>query len=159
MKTITAKEQFQRCRDVALRYLSTRPRSVAELRLKLHRRGFADEAIAQVLIELKEQHLVDDLAFARFWRENREAFSPRSSRLVARELREKGVAAETIAQATVGLDDGVEARRVAQRKLHSLSGLANPQFRRKLASFLHRRGFDYEVIRDTIDQVWKEVGT
>lgn len=159
MKTITAREQFQRCRDAALRYLGSRPRSEAELKHRLRRRGFAEEAIAKVLLELEQQHLVDDLAFARFWRENREAFSPRSRRLIAQELREKGVAADTIAQAIAGLDDEVEARRLAQRKLRSWSGLANPQFRQKLASLLRRRGFDYEVTKETIDQVWKEVGT
>ena len=160
MKTaITAREQFQRCWDAALRYLSSRPRSEAELRFKLRRRSFADETIARVLAELREQHLVDDFAFARFWRENREAFSPRSWRLVARELREKGVAAEIIVQAIAGLDDEVEARQAVQRKLRSLSGLPDPEFRQKLGSFLRRRGFDYEVIRDIIDRVCKEVGT
>lgn len=159
MKTaITTREQFQRCWDTALRYLSSRPRSEAELRLKLHRRSFADSTIAQVVAELREKHLVDDLAFARFWRENREAFSPRSRRLVARELREKGIAAEIIIQAMVGLDDEVEARQAAQRKLRSLSGLPGPKFRQRLGSFLRYRGFDYEVIRDTIDRVCREVG-
>jgi regulatory protein len=159
MKTVAAEsDKFQRSLDAALRYLSFRPRSDAELRFRLSRRGFDSETIGRVLTKLKEQHLVDDVAFARFWRHNREAFSPRSRRLMAQELRSKGVAAEIISQVTAELDDELQAYEAAQGKLHQAEGLAYPDFSQKLGAFLHRRGFNYEIIRHTIDRAWKEVG-
>jgi regulatory protein len=159
MKIVAAeRDEFQRSLDTALRYLSSRPRSEAELRFRLNRRGFDSETISRVLTKLKEQHLVDDVAFARFWRSNREAFSPRSRRLMAQELRSKGVAAEIISQVTAGLDDELQAYEAAQRKLRQAKELAYPDFCQKLGAFLHRRGFNYEIVRHTIDRAWKEVG-
>jgi regulatory protein len=149
-------DSLRRPLAVAFRYLSSRPRSEAELRLRLYRRGFDDGVVSQVVAELKEQSLVDDVAFAQFWRENREAFSPRSRRLVEQELKEKGVAAEVIAQIMTGFDDELEAYRAAKRKTRSPWG-DYPCFYKKLSAFLRRRGFDYDVIRRTVDRVWKEV--
>ena len=152
------RDESQRCLHAALRYLSFRPRSEAELRFRLSRRGFDGETIAHVLTKLKEQHLVDDVAFAQFWRDNRQAFSPRSRRLIEQELSSKGVAAETIAEVTARLDDELQAYEAAQRKLRHAKALAYPDFCRKLGAFLRRRGFNYETIRHTIDRAWKEVG-
>lgn len=159
MKTVAAeRDESQRCLHAALRYLSFRPRSEAELRFRLSRRGFDGETIAHVLTKLKEQHLVDDVAFAQFWRDNRQVFSPRSRRLIEQELSSKGVAAETIAEVTARLDDELQAYEAAQRKLRHAKALAYPDFCRKLGAFLRRRGFNYETIRHTIDRAWKEVG-
>ncbi len=150
-------DSLKRPLDIALRYLGYRPRSEVELRLKLRRRGFDEECIAHVLGELKGRGLVDDAAFARFWRENREAFSPRSRRLLDWELRMKGVAPEVVAEATAGLDDELEAHQAVKGKAHSLRELDYPDFRKKLTAFLRHRGFDYEVASHTVEQMWKEM--
>jgi regulatory protein len=152
-------DSLKRPLDIALRYLGSRPRSEAELRFKLRRRGFDDECIACVLSELKGRCLVDDADFARFWCENRGAFSPRSRHFLHWELKMKGVAPEIIAEATAGLDDELEALRAVKGEAHSLRGLDYPSFRKKLTAFLRRRGFDYEVTSRTIERLWKEKGT
>jgi regulatory protein len=142
----------------ALRFLSQRPRSEAEVRARLRRYGYDADTIGQVLSKLKEQKLVDDAAFARFWRENRENFRPRGRRLMDLELRQKGVDAETIAEVMEGVDDELSAYRAARRKVRSLSGLDYPSFRKHLGAFLRQRGFAYEVINRIIKQVWEEQG-
>lgn len=142
----------------ALRFLSQRPRSEAEIRARLRRYGYDADIIGQVLSKLKEQKLVDDAAFARFWRENRESFRPRSRRLIGLELRQRGVDAETIAKAIKGVDDELIAYRAARRKVRSLSGLDYASFRKHLGAFLRQRGFAYEVINRIINQVWEEQG-
>ena len=68
----------QRCLNAAVHYLGYRPRSEAELRQRLSRRSFDSASIEAVLKLLKEQALVDDVAFAQFWRESRQSFRPRS---------------------------------------------------------------------------------
>jgi regulatory protein len=150
-------ELFQLPLDIALRYLSSCPRSEAELRVKLRRRGYDEEVVACVLSELKERHLVDDMGFAQFWRENREAFSPRSSRLLAQELRGKGIAPDIIAEVTAGVDDELQAYEAVKRKSHSLEITDSHSFRKKLVAFLHRRGFSYEVIAHTVERMGKEM--
>jgi regulatory protein len=142
--------------NAALRFLGPRPRSEAEIRARLNRRGFDAETVERTLGRLRERGLVDDAAFARFWRENRESFRPRSSRLMGLELRRLGVDAGTVAEATAGVDDERGAYRAAQRKARLLAGLDYPAFRKRLGGFLRRCGFDYEVVNRTVDLVWQE---
>ena len=78
IEALTGADLFQRCLNAAFRYLSYRPRSEAELRERLKRRGFEADSMEAVLTRLREQGLVDDLAFAQFWKDNRETFRPRS---------------------------------------------------------------------------------
>ncbi len=145
------------CFDAALRYLSYRPRSEAELRTRL-RRKFDDSTIEQVLLKLKEQRLMDDAAFAQFWKENRQTFSPRSRRLLKLELRRKGVDLQTVDEALAGLDDELNAYRAAQKRARSLSNLDYHSFRQRLGGFLQRRGFGYGVIGLTVERLWRERG-
>jgi regulatory protein len=152
-------ETFQRSLASALKFLSPRPRSEAEIRTRLRRHGYDVEIIRQVIAKLKEQKLVDDTVFAQFWRESRENFKPRSRRLIEAELRQKGVDAETIAEVTARFDDELGAYKAAQRKARSLKSLDYPSFRKRLGTFLRQRGFSYELINHTIERVWQEQGT
>jgi regulatory protein len=151
-------ELLHRSLNSALRFLSPRPRSEAEIKTRLRRHGYDVDIIQQVIDKLKEQKLVDDTAFAQFWRENRENFKPRSRRLIEVELKQKGVNAEIIAEATDMVDDEIGAYKAAQRKAISLTGLDYLSFRKRLGTFLRQRGFPYEVINMTIERVWQEQG-
>jgi regulatory protein len=142
----------------ALRLLSQRPRSEAEIRTRLRRRGYDAGTIEQVLVKLRERKLLDDLAFAQFWRESRENFRPRSRRLIELELRQKGVDAEAIAEVTAAVDDELGAYKAAQKKARSLAGLDYHSFRKRLGAFLRQRGFAYELINITIERIWQEQG-
>ncbi len=150
-------ERFHRCLDAATRYLSYRPRSESEVRGKLKRRGF-DDSIETVLTKLKEQGLVDDVAFAEFWEENRESFSPRSQRLTRLELKQKGVSSEIIDQVVDAVDDSDSAYRAALSKAHRWPLSDYHVFRRRLGEYLRRRGFSYEVINHTAELAWQELG-
>ena len=147
---------YQSCLDAAFRYLSYRPRSEFEIKMRLRQRGFDDSSIQTVLLKLKEQGLLDDFAFAQFWKENRESFSPRSRMMLQRELRQKGVAPYIIAEVAEGMDEEASAYRAAQRKLKRLASADYDNFRRKLGDFLKRRGFSYEVTRHTVNRLWQE---
>jgi regulatory protein len=147
---------LHRSLNSALRYLGPRPRSETEVRNRLRRQGFDADTIQKVIDRLKEQKLINDADFARFWCDNRENFKPRSRRFIEFELRQKGVEAEIAAEATEGLDDELNAYRAAQRKAGSLKGLDYSNFRNRLAAFLKQRGFSYEVINSTINRIWQE---
>ena len=158
VEALTGSDNYQRGYDAAARYLSYRPRSEAELKERLCRRGFDNNSIEAVVNKLKEQGLVDDLAFAQFWRDNRQSFSPRSQWLTRRELRQKGVAEEVMNQVVATIDDSDSAYRAALSKARSLSGYDYPQFRQRLGSYLRRRGFNYAVINHTVAQMWSGEG-
>jgi regulatory protein len=151
----------QRCRslDAALHYLEYRPRSEAEVRGKLRQRGFSGEAIEATMVRLRETGLVDDQAFAQFWKENRDTFRPRSQWLTKMELRRKGVAGEIVEQVVGQSDDSENAYQAAQGKARHLAREDYDVFRQRLGDYLRRRGFSYEVSARTVARLWQERGS
>ena len=147
---------FQRCLDIAYHYLTYRPRSEAEIKQHLHQHGFDGNVMEKTIAKLKEQNLVDDLAFAQFWKDNRLSFRPKSKRLIQRELRNKKVAAEIVKLVTRDLDDEDNAYKLGCGRMHVLAHLDYPDFHRRLSSYLSYRGFSYEVIRRTMARLWLE---
>jgi len=156
IEALAKSDHFHRCLNVATHYLGYRPRSEFEVRARLQRRGFDDNNIGVVIARLKEQGLVDDMDFARFWKENRDSFSPRSQWLTKLELRQKGVADDIIEQVVGTIDDSDSAYRAALSKARRLSRSDYQDFRRRLGEYLKRRGFCYGVINLTVERVWEE---
>jgi len=156
IEVLARSDGLQRCLNAAARFLSYRPRSEVELRGRLHQRGFDAGVIEAVLARLKEQGMVDDLAFAQFWTDNRE-LRPRSQWLIKSELRQKGVAREIIDQVTGVVDDEENAYQAALNRARSLLLGDWESFRRRLGNYLRHRGFGYEVINKTIERVWQEL--
>jgi regulatory protein len=148
---------YHNCFGAALHYLGYRPRSEAEVRKRLLRRGFNHEVVDKVIVGLKERQLIDDLAFAHYWRDNRLSFRPRSRRLIKLELRQKGVTAEKANEAVADLDDESAAYEAGLKKVRVISGLEYREFRRYLYDHLRRRGFDYGAIDSAVARLWQEL--
>lgn len=146
----------QRCLDAASRYLAYRPRSVFEVKTRLRQRGFDPPTIEAVLQELRRNGSLDDLAFARFWRDNRDSFSPRSGLLLSRELRAKGVPKPVVTDVVTGLDEEDSAYRAAVKRAKRLDCTDFADFRARLLPFLRRRGFSYQVIEHTVRRLWDQ---
>lgn len=112
----------------------------------------------RVVERLRELRLIDDAAFARFWIENRERFSPRGARALKAELRQKGLASEVIAtEVEEGVDEAAGAHAAALRQARRFARLDPATFRQKLFAYLARRGFDYEVIGPAVEAAWQAV--
>ena len=154
---LAAADLVGKCLNAALRLLSYRPRSEAEIRTRLSRR-FNGETIEGVILRLRERQIIDDVAFATFWREERDSFSPRGRRLLKVELRNKGIDLEVIDEVLDGIDDEESAYRAAQKRGRTLAKEDYETFRRKLGAFLRRRGFSYGVVNRTTERLWQELG-
>lgn len=157
VEELAAADLFGKCLNAALRLLSYRPRSEAEIRTRLSRR-FNGETIEGVILQLRERQMIDDVAFAAFWREARDSFSPRGRRLLKVELMNKGIDRELIDEVLDGIDDEESAYRAAQKRGRTLAKEDYETFRRKLGAFLRRRGFSYGVVNHTTERLWQELG-
>ena len=156
IEALARSDHYHRCLNAAVHYLSYRPRSESELKERLRQRGFDDDTQEAVRTRLKELGLVDDMAFAQFWKDNRESFSPRSRRLTRLELRQKGIANDIIDQVVDAIDDDDSAYRAALSKARSLPRSDYQRFRRRLGEYLKRRGFSYGVINNTVERLWQD---
>ncbi len=156
LEQLQAEEARERAFQQAMLFLSYRARSESEIRQNLRKHEIPEPVIEQTLERLKQDGLANDQQFARAWVENRSAFRPRSRRMMAMELRQKGLDDDAISSATEGVDDEALAYEAAQKKVPRLKGLAWNEFRKKLSDFLGRRGFSYSVIAPVVTRIWNE---
>jgi regulatory protein len=155
--TLRSDDEREAALQQALLFLGYRPRSVAEVRKNLLKHDFGDEVVDATLDRLERDGLLGDRQFARAWVENRQAFRPRGRRVLTQELRRKGIEEPAIRAALAETSDEPSLALEAGRKYaHRLSRLDWPQFRTRLAGYLGRRGFDYEVIASSTKQIWLE---
>lgn len=143
--------------QLALHFLSFRPRSQAELRQYLHKRKIPEDVIGPTLLRLQGNRAAGDEQFAQAWVENRNVFRPRGRRLLAWELGRKGVSAQASEAALADLDESSLAYQAASKRAQRLSALDWPEFRSKLSAFLARRGFPGSIIVDVVSRVWTEI--
>lgn len=142
--------------EAALRLLSYRPRSERELGQRLRLRGIPPEIAEEEVGRLRKAGLLDDEAFAHAWVEDRQLSAPRGQRLLRYELLGRGVQAEIADEAVASIDDRTAALAVARGRAPRLAGLEFPQFSRRLAGFLERRGFAYGDVETAVRTVWNE---
>ena len=142
----------------ALQFINHRPRSIEETRRRLTEKGFESEVIEATLNRLVEKTLLNDLSFSRLWIENRNTFRPRSNRLLAYELRLKGVSDDVIAQAleSFGGDQTDLAYEAGIKKAKQCQNETRLDFQKKVGGFLSRRGFHYGIVKPTVEKLWEE---
>jgi regulatory protein len=157
LRELFVEDLRRRALDAALHLLAARPRSEAEVRTRLLRRELPHDIVTDTLARLRELGYLNDAEFARFWVESRSGANPRGRYVVGRELRAKGVAQDTADSAMEALTEEESAERAARKKLRSLRGLDYPDFRNRLSGYLIRRGFGYETVRSTVNELWKEM--
>jgi regulatory protein len=153
--SLQEQDSVSQARARAVNLISRRPRSVAEVEQNLRQKGFAPAVIEQAVARLQDGGLLDDEAFARYWVEQRDTFKPRSQLALRQELQQKGVNREMIEAALAEVDQTAAAQRVAAKQARRYTHLTEDEFRNKLGAFLQRRGFQYEIIRQVIDELWE----
>ena len=142
--------------DAALRLLTYRPRSRAEVRSRLQRR-YPEAEVEYAISALEERGLLDDLAFARFWRESRERRRPRSASAIRWELLRMGVSREDVAEALEGVDDEASAHRAAMKVAGKLDPSDHHTLRSKLSAHLRRRGFSGDLVGEVCRRFLQEL--
>ena len=147
---------YLNARNSALRLLSYRSRSEREVGRRLQGR-FTEDAINQTIATLRNQGLLNDMSFAREWREKRERFKPRGAVVIGRELRKLGVDNAIIQEALSDFDASSNAYQAGSKYAGKLPLDDKSVFKRKLGGFLHRRGFNGEVLGLTVERIWREL--
>ena len=148
--------------DRATGILAAHARSRSELRRRLVLKGEPPAQVDQVLDRLERAGYLDDAEFARQFARSKMVGSGMSRRRVQQELAKRGVerALADAAVAEVFVDEEVNeveaVERLARKKLRSLAKYDEPTRRRRLYSFLARRGYDGEDIRDVLGRIGVE---
>jgi len=100
--------------------------------------------------------LVDDQEFALAWAKSRHEHKKISKRIIATELRQKGVTQEEINCALDTIDDDSEyqsAFQLAMKKYATMSRLESDVQIRRIQSLLQRKGFGFPIITRVIREL------
>jgi len=146
-----------RAKGKALRWLSHRALSAAELRERLLDREFSERTVVRVLADLSAVGLVDDVQFAGAYVRTRMLDRPCSKRMLVHELRHKGIPEEEAVRLVdehYGSSSEEEvAESLIRRTAKPPSAAEARKIRKRASDFLFRRGFDWEVIRGALDRI------
>jgi len=150
----------QVARTILLRRLSAAPRTRAELRADLVRRGIPEDVTDRVLDRFAEVGLIDDAAFAQSWVESRQRTRGSARAVLRQELRGKGVDADDAEAALSSIDPEAErerARELVRVKARATSRLEPAARVRRLAGMLQRRGYPsslaFSVVREVLGEI------
>jgi regulatory protein len=149
---LQTRETFHKAVEHGIQLLSFRPRSTQEIRAALARKH-DPQAVENAVERLTAQGYLDDVAFARFWIENRAAFKPMSRQALRYELRQKGVPDEIIQELLAEVGEEEAALAAATRQARRLRGVPRDAFREQMGRFLQRRGFSYSVASQAVRQL------
>ncbi len=139
----------------AYRFLDYRPRSEAEVRIKLTQLGFSQPIIETTLEKLRSLKFLDDETFARGWALGRvqgRGFGPLR---VERELQQKGVAETLISQIVqenFSRQGGIEVGKKLLERRFKDKDLGDVKVLRRAVAFLKRRGYQISVIAELVEQ-------
>ena len=102
-----------------------------------------------MVFRLQETGLINDREFATAWATSRHNHKKISKRIIATELRQKGVTQEQIDEALDQIDDESEYRAAFDlgfKKYNTMSRLEPDIQIRRIQSLLQRKGFSFSII-------------
>ena len=155
-------EHTRKAKQKVLNFLNYRARSTKEIRDKLGEKEIPQNIIAEVIEDFTRVGLLNDEQFAASFVRTRMVKKGVSKRYLLMELKKKGIPEEKsrlIIDNNYGEEGEFEvAARLARKKLGS-GDLSDSKTKKRITDFLHRRGFDWELIWEVIsEEIQKDKG-
>lgn len=150
-QTIRCEIVLKRAKLRAMHLLTDMGRTESQLRRKLVQGGYPEDIADEALAYVKSFGYLNDLEYARSFIGSRK--EKKSQKEIYAVLCQKGVAKELIEEAMESCyerEDSVEAIRALMRKKNFNPENAEADSRRKMLSYLVRKGFSYEDVRQVI---------
>lgn len=111
-----------------------------------------------VIQKLQDQLLIDDKKFIELWVAGRNALKPKGAYALKNELLQKGIPKNLIEEYFENLpaDNEIMANKALLPKWRIIKLLPKERRFQKAASFLLRRGFEYEIVKKVIQRFEEE---
>lgn len=165
---IIAQEKSKKLMDLAIIYLSFRPRSEKEVESYLaqkiakfqqikFREAKESREIPIIIQKLKRYKYLDDRQFAKWFLTSRARSSPRGISYIKMELAAKGIPDDVIEDLTATFRELELAKKAVAKKLKRWQAQPLIEFKKKFYSYLLTRGFSYDTIRELFANLTKNV--
>lgn len=143
----------------AYHYLSYRARTTKEiekyLRKKAEKHKFTPEVVETAFSALKTEGYINDESFIESFIYSRSQNKPKGKYALTTELRQKGISPDLIETYLTNnpVDENPLAYLALQRIWDKIFRLPKLERTKKAYNFLRRRGFQYDVIKKTIEEL------
>ncbi|MCI0706009.1 MAG: RecX family transcriptional regulator [Ignavibacteriae bacterium] len=162
VEQIITSEGMYRAQQIAVNYLSYRPRTTKEVVTHLRKKGFAVELARKVAAHLQKKEMINDNEFARIFVRDRLKRKPTGTALLRQQLMGRGIAPNIIERVLHEIVTDEDQQRAAEelaskRLTHARSSFANlepAKRKRRLFEYLLRRGFSSDIATKTVRTVF-----
>lgn len=148
-------EEQNKVIDYTLKFLSYRERSEKEVYERLKLRGYDKEKIENAINYCLDKDYINDERFAKAFIKDKININKFGSQRIKQELRIKGISREIIDKVLQpDYDEELDlAMKLANKKISSYKNDARDAQYRKLGSYLQRRGFTFDIVREVLDNI------
>lgn len=156
IQAITHEDEISKTLNQCLSFLTYRMRSEKEIRDYMKRKNVAESVIAIVIDRLKSRQYLNDLEFAKSYVRDKKHLQSKGSRLLAKELREKGIAAKDIEEALKEYSSEEQlanAIRFALKKQKQLQKESNTMVKQKITQQLRQKGFEDHIVETALNEL------
>ncbi|HXG39276.1 MAG TPA: RecX family transcriptional regulator [Bacteroidota bacterium] len=158
VEQIVTSEAMYRAQQIAINYISYRPRSSKEVIDHLKKKSFSAELAKTVTQQLQKKNLIDDIAFAQMFVRDRLKRKPIGSARLRQQLLMKGIAPNIIERVLHDLVNDDDQQRAAEllaakRLSHAAGSYAQldpAKRKRRMFEYLLRRGFSTDIASKTV---------
>jgi len=160
IKDLTFSSDFQRYYDLAINFISFRPRSEKEtkdyLKKKLDKEN-SDDLVFAIINKLKEKKFVDDDSFVDWWIEQRLAFKYKSKIVLKSELLKKGLDRQLIERKLSDKFDCStetnQALELARKRIQRWKNYPWSQVKIKITRYLSGKGYSWDVVSTALEEL------
>lgn len=112
--------------------------------------------VEEVLGDMERQGFLSDKAFAQNLIAKYTHGKPSGSRKIKFELKRRGISGQVSEEALSGIDPDDEkarAKELGEARWEKFSNLDPDKRKKRVFDFLMRRGFDFQIVRDVMEQL------
>lgn len=145
--------------NYAISILARYSKSEYKLKQKMLQKGYDVVFIEKAIIKLKQNKYLDDERYSEMLIDNKINISKYGKKRIKEALYEKGINKEIIEDKINQLSDEDELERaliIGQKKLNTLIEQDTIKKKMKLTNFLIYKGFDYSIVKKTLEQLLNE---
>lgn len=151
-KKILRENDFNRCKNEALKQIVYRARTSFDLKNKLKEKKYDQEAIDKVIQFLEDYDLIDDELYVKSFVNDKSKINNRSKRKIRYKLKAKHINDVLIDTYLNEISDQEEYEKAYEAGLHKKESVDD---KNKVYRFLASRGFSYDIIRDVLGDLFK----
>lgn len=139
----------------SLRLLAATPKSRSELARRLREKNYPEEVISETLNDLEKKGFLSDQAFAENVKAKYLHGKPSGSKRIDFELKRRGISGalrEKVLSEISPEDEKERAREIGLLRWSKHEKLEPEKRKKRVYDFLIRRGFDFSLARDLIEE-------